>query len=41
MGNDLMERLESLLKKGKITEEEKEELEKAIFGSSARESAHG
>ncbi len=41
MDSSLSDRLEKLLKSGKITEEEKEELEKAIFGSSARESAHG
>ncbi len=39
MDSSLSDRLEKLLKSGKITEEEKEELEKAIFGSSARESA--
>ncbi len=41
MDSSLSDRLEKLLKSGKITEEEKEELEKAIFGSSARESASG
>lgn len=39
MDSDLNERLESLLKSGKITESEKEELEKAIFGEDYTENA--